>query len=65
MGHDIPVAQSTNYSLETHSSDDDSAPNLAHISSSDGSQAATLGFWQDTHFDDPNISADSGTSEAI
>ena len=52
------MAQPTNYSLETHSSDDDSAPNLPHISPGDGSQTDTLGLWQDTHLNDPNISAD-------
>ena len=57
-GHDIPVAQSTNYSLEPHSSDDDSAPDLAHTSPDNGSHAATSGFWQDTQFDDPDFSAD-------
>ena len=57
-GHDMPVAQSTNYSLEPHSSDDDSAPDLAHTSPDDGSHAATSGFWQDTQFDDLDFSAD-------
>ena len=56
VGHDIPVAQSTNYSLGTHSSDDDSAPDLDFPDN--GSLAATPGFWQDTHLDDPAISAD-------
>ena len=55
-GHDMPVAQSTNYSLETHSSDDDSAPNLPHISPGNGSSTDTLGLWQDAHLNDPNIS---------
>ena len=57
-GHDMPVAQSTNYSLEPHSSDDDSAPDLAHTSPDNGSHAATSGFWQDTQFDDPDFFAD-------
>ena len=52
------MAQSTNYSLETHSSDDDSAPDLAHTSPDNGSHAATSGFWQDTQFDDLDFSAD-------
>ena len=50
----MPVAQSTNYSLEPHSSDDDSAPDLAHISLNNGSQAA---IWQDAQFDNPDILA--------
>ena len=54
----MPVAQSTNYSLEPHSSDDDSAPDLAHTSPDNGSHAATSGFWQDTQFDDLDFSAD-------
>ena len=52
------MAQPTNYSLETHSSDEDSAPNLPHISPGDGSSTDTLGLWLDTHLNDPNISAD-------
>ena len=58
VGHDIPVAQSTNYSLETHSFDDDSAPDLAHTSPDIGFHAATPGLWQDAQLDDPDISAD-------
>ena len=53
-GHDVPVAQSTDFSLASHSSDDDSAPNLAHISLNDSSQAA---IWQDAQFDNPDILA--------
>jgi len=53
-GHDVPVAQSTDFSLASHSSDDDSAPNLAHISLNDSSQAA---IWQDAQLDNPDILA--------
>ena len=42
FGYDVPVAQSTTYSLETHPSadvdDDDIAANVANISTDDGSQ---------------------------
>ena len=61
VGHDMPVAQSTNYSLEPHSSDDDSAPNLAHISFNDGSQAAV---WQDAQFDNPDTAYNLPHSQA-
>ena len=50
--------QPTNYSRQTHSFDDDSAPNLPHISPGDGSSTDTLGLWLDTHLNDHNISAD-------
>ena len=43
-GYDIPVAQPTNYSLETPPSDYDFATNMTNISSGDGSQAAALGL---------------------
>ena len=71
-GYDVPVAQSTNCSLETHPSDDDIATNMANIFTGDSSQAATLGSWQDAHLDETNISADcnafhsqAGASNAV
>ena len=52
------MAQSTNYSLETHSSVDDPAPDLAHTSPDIGFHAATPGLWHDAQLDDLDISAD-------
>ena len=40
-GHDMRVAQSKNYSLETHPSDNNIATNMANISSGDGPQDET------------------------
>ena len=42
FGYNVPVAQSTTYSLETHPSDDDITTNMANISTDDSSQMETL-----------------------
>ena len=66
--HDAPPSQKDastplwnefyNATILTPPSDDDLATNMTNISSGDGSQAASLGLWQDVHLKELNISAD-------